>query len=406
MSSFRRVKKQIVNHFNIRYLGADSVRLVHSGEDFFSTLLSLVEKAQKRIDLQTYIFEEDETGRAVAEALLQAADRGVRVSIVVDGFGSTLSSKLQSLFREKGIHFRFFAPLFSYASFSIGRRLHHKIIVVDSQFTLVGGINISNKYRGGAGKIPWLDFAILLEGEDVSAKVHQICETVNERLALPEIKKLFTRPSSLKPCKILVGLRQNDRLRNKNQIARSYIKAIRNAKSSIWIVASYFLPGRKFKRALEKAASKGVNIKIILSSVSDVPFFANATSYLYNYLHKHNIEIYEWHKSVLHAKIAAVDSKWVTVGSFNLNHLSAYASIEFNVDVLNQEFACEVENYLQNQMLPNCIKIEPNANANLYKRIKETIVYTFIRFVLKLLVLFPGIQPKKSKVIYSKWNSE
>jgi cardiolipin synthase len=410
MGSFRRIKKQIANHFNAnryKYLGADSVRLVHSGEDFFCTLLSLIEKAQKRIDLQTYIFEEDETGREVAQSLLQAAARGVEVKVVVDGWGSAPSAKLQSLFCEKGIHFRVFAPLFSYASLWVGRRLHHKIAVIDSQFTLVGGINIANKYRGMGGESPWLDFAILVEGKEIGARVQKICEMIDERLILPKIKikKSFENPPP-KPGKVLVGLRQNDWLRNKNQIARSYIHAIGHAKTSIWIVASYFLPGPKLKRALKKAARRGVNIKIILPGVSDVPLFAKATSYLYNYLHRYNIEIYEWRKSVLHAKIAVVDSKWATIGSFNLNRLSAYASVEFNIDVLNPEFARYIENFLEKQVLLGCVKKEPHASSPLYKRIRERIVYALIRWVLKLLVIFPGFKPQSRQVTYGDYNNK
>ncbi|MEO6903160.1 MAG: phospholipase D-like domain-containing protein [Bacteroidia bacterium] len=374
------------------YHRADSATLIYSGNDYFNTLIKLIESAQKSIHFQIYIFEQDETGTQVITALKQAAKRGVCIHLILDAFGSNgLSKKFIDDILNAGIQLRFFAPLFSKNILHFGRRLHHKVVVIDDSKALIGGINISDKYKGSLEEIPWLDYAILISGT-VCLYAAKIC--------LDIFNKKFTLKKKNKPSAIstkndcLIRFQQNDRLRGKNQIASSYIHAIRNAKHSIKFVSSYFLPGRRILKALKKAAARGVKIVVIFSGISDVPLLGRATTHLYKSLLKENILIYEWKKSVLHGKLALVDNDWLTIGSFNLNHLSALGSIELNVDVIDELVTQELSKHLLLIINTGCDKID---SENYAKRntgltiFLNTISYYLVRSFIKGLALFPNL---------------
>jgi cardiolipin synthase len=158
-----------------QYTSRNRISLVHSGEDYFSLLFSLINKAKLTIHLQTYIYENDETGRQVADALISAAKRGVSVYLHVDGYASQrIKGEFRHHLEEAGIHFKFFEPLLKSRHFYFGRRLHQKVFVVDGIYSLVGGLNIGDRYNDIPGQQAWYDVALYAEGE-VSYQLHLIC---------------------------------------------------------------------------------------------------------------------------------------------------------------------------------------------------------------------------------------
>ncbi len=392
-------KKDIFYKYKKEIHPADDIRLVHSGLDYFNTLEKTINNTQHTLHFQTYIFDGDETGLKIALALQSAAKRGVNVFVVLDGFGSKkLSKKIINDMIDAGVKFRFFSPFFSFQNIYIGRRLHHKVIVSDAKIALIGGINIANKYKGDLLKEPWLDYAILIKG-NVCENAQRVCEQICRKQF--RVKFKYANKEKEQPAKNnkLISFSQNDKLRKKNQICSNYVYNIRNSKKTVIIVASYFLPGRKLRKSLEIAAKNGVKIKIILSGISDIRMFRKATVYLYTYLHKNNIEIYEWKKSILHGKLAVIDQYWTTVGSFNLNHLSSHASIELNVEVFNRDFAKKIEEHLFEIIQNGCNKIEHNTGFNLKEKILGAVSYFVVRTAVKILALFPNI-----KYLYTRIN--
>lgn len=317
-----------------------SIELVFSGEDYFSRLQRIINEAESEIHLQTYIFENDTSGMKIAECLKAAAMRKVNVYVLLDGYGSySLPGDLTNNLIHHGVNLRFFSANI----FLIGRRLHHKLVVVDGKTALIGGINIADKYHGTKTEEPWLDFAVQAEGK-IAEPLQELCRNIFFRKKRKTRKKLLAAFYSNDH--ISVRILQNDWLKRKNEIWNAYLKSIRTAKKEVIIVGSYFLPGRRLTHSLRKIARKGVKIKLILSGLSDVPLIRRAGRYLYSSLLKNNIELYEWNKSVLHGKAAVVDSEWITIGSFNLNHLSSYGSIEMNVEIASPEFASYFASYL------------------------------------------------------------
>lgn len=367
-----------------------NISLVHSGEDYFLRLRNIISKAQDEIHLQTYIFESDTTGSEIAEALKEAAARKVKVYVLLDGFGSTkLSNDFVANLKREGINIRFFSSFFSKNNFYIGRRLHHKVVVADGKIALVGGINIANKYRGSNTEIPWLDYAIQIEEASIAEPLQQLCRDIF--LKKTKNNKKIIQSNFFNTTAISVKILRNDWLKQKNEISNSYINALRKAENEVIIVASYFLPGRRLSYTLKSAAKRGVKVKIILSGVSDLPIVMRATHYLYSSLLKQGVELFEWKQSILHGKLAAADNEWTTIGSFNLNHLSSYGSIEMNVEISSIEFSKTISHHL-NEVIGQCDNITSETlkiKNGTVTRFINWLAYQLIRMILIIITYIP-----------------
>lgn len=369
-----------------------TIALVHSGEDYFNRLERIILETEFEIHIQTYIFEYDTIGKKIIDALLVAASRNVRVYILIDGFGSfNFSKQVLNKLRKNGINIRFFSPLFSANSIYLGRRLHHKIVVSDSKVALIGGINIADKYLGSAKNLPWLDYAIELKEEDCAKLLSRLCYNIYYRKRRSDRREIKTYLSEFEYDK--VRILQNDWLKRKNEIGTSYINSIRNAKEEIVIVGSYFLPGKKLLRALKTASKNKVKIKLILSGISDLPMARRASCYLYAKLLRYNIELYEWEKSVLHGKAAVIDHQWTTIGSFNLNNLSSFGSIEMNVEINSVEFSNEYLSHL-NQIMDECQRITPKS-IELTEGISSKLINWFSYWITRFIEIIITYLPHK-----------
>lgn len=363
--------------------------LVHSGKDFFDRLENIINEAHTEIHFQTYILENDATGNRIVAALKKAVARKVQVYLLLDGLGSrALPDAFLDDLKSSGIQFRFFSPLLSSNSFYFGRRLHHKIVVVDSKTVLIGGINIAEKYEGTSTEAPWLDYAVLIHDEATARHTKSICQYY----FFKKRSRTFGKIVSDEPNHpTTITLLQNDWLRRKSEIQKTYIKSIYAAQNEIVIVCGYFLPGKKLTKALEKATQRKVRIRLILSGVSDVPLVKEAINYYYAFLLRNNIELYEWNQSILHGKTAVVDQKWTTIGSFNLNHLSSYASIEMNVGIDSKPFAENYQKHLET-IISQCTPITSEAfqtQNNIFTRFKQWSSYYIVRFFEILFTYLP-----------------
>lgn len=365
------------------------IELVFSGADYFSRLEKIINATKKELHIQTYIFDTDSTGLRIVEALKKAANRDVKIYLLLDGFGSnSFSSNIVKELRYYGVNVRFFSPLLSLNSFYIGRRLHQKVVVSDCNKVLIGGINIADKYHGSSFKTPWLDYAIQIES-NVAKPLQQICRNFYFKKRKVRKSKIETTLLDKEP--ITIRILQNDWLNRKNEVQKEYVKAISNAQKEIIIVGSYFFPGRRIALALKKASKRKIPIKLIVSGISDVPVLRSASLYLYSILLKYNIEIYEWNKSVLHGKAAVIDGKWTTVGSFNVNNLSSFGSIEMNVEINSTSFS---EKYLLhlNKIINQCSKLTLESlkkRDGMFTRYSNLLSYLFIRFVVIIMIYFP-----------------
>lgn len=375
------------------YTHHNKVRLVHGGSDYFSTLLQLIDQATAMIHLQTYIYEGDETGQMVSAALIRAAQRKVQVYILLDGYASQdLSRDIIKEWKAAGIRFRWFWPLLKTRNFYFGRRMHHKVVVVDAIYGLTGGVNISDRYNDIGGQKAWLDRALLVEGE-AALKLHIICRDMWTKAYYKKDggrkEKFPWLPGRIPTEECMVRVRRNDWVQGKSQISKSYLEMFRNAHSHITILSSYFLPGSIFRRQMALAARRGVKIKIIVGNISDVKISRLAEQYMYRWLFRNKIEVYEYLDTILHGKLAVYDGQWMTNGSYNVNKISAYASVELNMDVRNAEFVEKVEKELDGIITNHCVRItEKNFHHTAFVQFTQWLAFQTIRLIFFLFTFY------------------
>ncbi len=380
----RRKRKALFSNKN-------KARLVPGGAPFFKTLHQLIAGAKHSIHLQTYIFSNDATGSKIADALMAAAKKGVAVYLLADGYASDNISKpfIQQL-EAAGVHFRFFEPVFRSEHFYFGRRLHHKVAVFDNRCAVISGSNIADRYNDLPGHPAWFDMAILVEG-DAALEIYDICLKIWEKdkaeknLLKRKLADIFNHIA--KEDAVGVRVLQNDWVRRKQEIFFAYHKLFKESKTSITIVCSYFLPGLSLRNRLIKAVKRGVEVKVVLGSISDVAISKHAERWLYRWMLRNNITIYEYQPTVLHAKVAVVDDDLLIIGSYNINDLSALASVEMNVLVKDAELAAELKAGIEQIIQTKCLLIDKtNYKTGLFslKHLWQAICYYAVALFVTL----------------------
>lgn len=374
------------------YTSRNRVKLVHGGKDYFAEMTMMIRSATQHIHLQTYIFDDDETGIMIANELAAASARDVKVYVLLDGYASRhLPKEFIQRLLDAGIDFRYFEPVWRSKNYYFGRRMHHKIMVVDGRYSLVGGINISNRYNDLPGEPAWLDWAVSSEGE-VSYDLFKVCLEFWYKSTKRTRIVVAANPPMEFPAEwdCAVKVRRNDWVRRRNQITRSYIEMFDRAEDHIIVMSSYFLPGRVMRRQMVRAAARGVNITLVLAGTSDVTMAKYAERFIYRWMLRKGINIYEYPKCVLHAKLSTYDKKWVTVGSYNVNNISAYASVELNLDVLNATFASHADEWLEKIIAKDCVRITNSflKTYNTIERFLQWWSYEVYRFTVYIFTFY------------------
>jgi cardiolipin synthase A/B len=388
MSSLKKIKGN--NGFT-----KNNIKLIQSGKQYFDLVLQLISQAKKSIHIQSYIFNDDETGILVVNALKLAAKKNISIYVLADGYASkSISQKFIKSIESENFSFRFFEPFIKSKYFYFGRRMHQKVIVVDGQYAIVGGMNIANRYNDMPESAAWLDFAVYAEGP-IAKELCVLCwKTWND----------FPKTMELTPCEketieyaitekenCLARIRRNDWVRSKNEISATYIHMLRYAQQEITIMCSYFLPGRVIRKLLRNAISKGVKIKLIVAGQSDVKIAKRAERWMYDWLLRQQIELYEYQPTVLHSKVAVCDNNISTIGSYNINDISAYASIELNIDVKDDGFAQQLSQKLDTIINDDCIKITTAIHIetkNIFKQFARWCSYKIFRIGFYMVTFY------------------
>ena len=355
--------------------GGNRVGLLAGGDELFPAMCQAIAAARHQVWVSTYIFNNDPAAQAVTQALAAAARRGVWVGVVVDGFGSlaTLES-LRHALAQAGVNLAVFRPVDRWwRLLQPGqlRRLHHKLCVVDGESGFVGGINLIDDrldLNHGWSDAPRLDFAVSLQGPAV-ALMEQTARAMWSRAALgadwrdellqllrsaeplSRARRVLARLRVLPPAQALpqdpltpvrVMFLVRDNLRRRRSIEQAYVDAISNAHTRVDLVCPYFYPGRLFRRALRRAARRGVRVRLLLQGKADYRFAALAAQVLYDEMLSSGVRVFEYSPAFLHAKVAVVDDDWATVGSSNIDPLSLLLNLEANVIVRDQPFAADL----------------------------------------------------------------
>ena len=332
------------------------ITLLHNGGAYFPALEEALDRAVDEIYLETYIFENDHTGRRIGEALSRAARRGVRTHLLIDGFGSnSLSTTMMDSLKDAGVMVLKFRPQISPWTLQRRRlrRLHRKIVVIDQSLAFVGGMNIMDDVDIPGQVLPRLDYAVKVEGPVVK-KISW--STRSLWLRVVRLRRLrFDWPREQKcraPSLESVGHMKatflvRDNFRHRRDIEKAYLQAINQAHSEIILANAYFLPGRNFRHALLRAARRGVRVVLLLQGKIEYRLAHYASRALFGTFLDAGVEIYEYHQSILHAKVAVIDDHWATVGSSNLDPFSLLLALEANIVVADQDFATALKDSLE-----------------------------------------------------------
>ncbi|MFB3890635.1 MAG: phosphatidylserine/phosphatidylglycerophosphate/cardiolipin synthase family protein [Phycisphaerae bacterium] len=398
---------------------ADSARLLVNGDQAYSEMLAAIDAAALTVDLETYAIRDDNTGRRFALALRRAARRGARVRLLYDWVGSLgISEGFMADVIGAGVDVRVYHPLaITRPSWAINRRDHRKILVVDGRVGFTGGLNITDDFaprsEGGRG---WRDTHVRLEGLQVAHRLGTLFEygwrkavphagvaTRRSRLSagvrrrwrqaiedLGRARKALPPPGQCGPgaCPVCaaggaaVAIIGNEEFRYRRRIYRAYMYAIRNARRYVLIENAYFIPDRAVRRALERAARRGVTVAVAVARRSDVATVAYASRHLYGELLRRGVRIFEWPEGMLHAKTAVIDDAWSIVGSYNFDARSLLHQLEAVAVVADPAFAIRLrDRTLDDMARSHEVKLASYRRRPWVQKVLEVLAYMLRRWL-------------------------
>jgi len=376
-----------------KLVNGNNITLLCNGTAYFPALEAAIQSATDEIYLQTYIYEPDATGIKIGNALKAAASRGVEVNLLLDGFGcKDLSKHYIDNLKSAGINVAFYRPKISPWTLKRNRlhRMHRKMAVIDGHIGFVGGINIIDDYNTPDQKPPRIDYAVKVEGSlltDMRLSAVLLWRRTTRIFfskVNPALQKKYQ--SSSQNMNMYAAFLIRDNFRHRRDIENAYLAAIKSAKSEIVIANAYFLPGIRFRHALFDAVARGVHVRLLLQNKVEYLFLDFATHALYNTLLSHGIEIFEFHKSFMHSKVAVIDRKWSMVGSSNIDPFSLLMSQEANILVEDVPFALQLRQSIEASIQEgaNKIDIEDWSKRPYFKRFLSWAVYSVIRVLISL----------------------
>lgn len=345
---------------HVAYLEGNRLTLLRNGEQYFPALIEAIDAAKEEIFIEAYIFADDQTGSLIADALARAAARGVQTHLLIDGFGAhDFAPRFREALGRAGAEVLVFRPSIwprALRRMHTGmRRMHRKLVSIDGRIAFAGGINVIDDYEEGAPRHPRYDYAVRIEGP-LAARVRAETARMWWRVAWATIGRRWPgfralmRRSAHRPGPAAgagsgtqrAALVVRDTLRHRYDIERAYMELIYNAREEVLIANAYFFPSRRFMRALEHAARRGVRVVLLLQGRVEYILQHYASRALYGPLLAAGIRIHEYHRALLHAKVAVFDRRVACVGSSNIDPFSLFFAREANVFVDDADFAGEL----------------------------------------------------------------
>ena len=360
------------------------VVLLENGPNTYTAMLSAIASARDHINMETYILEGDEAGQRFADALIEKQRQGVQVNLIYDSVGSLGTPKafFQRL-KEAGIQvleFNPVNPLAAKAGWDVNQRDHRKLLVVDGRIAVLGGINISSVYSGGSAGlgrddskqlVPWRDTDLQIEGPVVAPFQKLFMETWQSQKGPPLAARDYFPQLTGQGDEVVraIGSAPEEPF---SQIYVTLISAINSADTEILLTNAYFIPDPQLVQALVGAVARGVEVKLIVPSVSDSSLVFHAGRSHYDVLLAGGVKLYERRQALLHAKTALIDGVWTTVGSTNLDWRSFLHNQELTAVILGAQFGAKMrEAFDRDLAVSDVITLEAWRRRPLSTRAKE-----------------------------------
>jgi len=387
-----------------RWTAGNRFRLLENGEAFFPAVFEAIEHAEREVIVETFILFDDKVGQQLHQVLIAAAQRGVRVHLTIDGWGSHgLSPAFVDALTASGVTLHVFDPIWRVFGRSLNalRRMHRKIVVVDGTLAIVGGINYSADHLADFGPQAKQDYAVECAGPIVERIAEFARAAVDARSASrrwPWRREAFEQGSAAALAgEALFVTRDNHR--HRDAIERHYRVAIRSAKHEVTIANAYFFPGYRMLRELRRAARRGVRVNLILQGEPDMAIVTFGARLLYDHLLRAGVRIYEYCERPLHGKVATVDDSWATVGSSNLDPLSLSLNLEANVVIRDRAFNATLRERL-GELMRNCCK-EIQADPTRQRAFGQVVIGFFVFHFLRRFPQWATSLPRHRPVLTS-----
>lgn len=320
-------------------VGPSLVQLYTYGEDLYEAMLQAIRQARKRIFFETFIWKDDLVGQKFKLELHHAAERGVAVYVMYDGFANLVVPRQFKRFHPQIYVLRY--PLFAWLRHPLALnwyvRDHRKVLVVDGQVAFVGGYNIGARYA-----TQWRDTHLRIQGPD-ARELESACINFwnmyrRRNRSLPVLAEPKERDWD--PLLLIHG---NDPHMLVFPIRNSYLEAINRATRHIYLTHAYFIPDRIILQALLQAAARGVDVRLLLPETSNHIIADWLARGLYTQCLAGGIRLLLYRGAMVHAKTATIDGVWSTIGTANLDRLSLLGNFEINVEIYSQPLARQME---------------------------------------------------------------
>ncbi len=364
---------------NVKFSHDNSVTLLMNGQEKFDDMFEAIRQARSSIHLEYFNFRNDSVARLLFTILEAKAEQGVEVRALFDGFGNTsnnrpLKKSHLAAIRSHGIQIYEFNPVKFPWIDDIFNRDHRKIVVIDGQLAYTGGMNVADYYINGTEQVgEWHDMHCRIEGEEVNT-LQKIFLRMWKKVTGEEIHgaKYYRYGSEggyfkgLKPDttatrgRKMVGIINREPHTSNEIIREFYYNAINFARDSIKIINPYFTPSPRLKRALRKAAERGVKVELMLSVKSDIPLTPDCGFYNAHRLMKRGVKVWMFKPGFHHTKIIMVDGKFCTVGSANLNSRSLRWDYEENAVIVDKHTTKELSDLFERQK-KDCFLLTPES---------------------------------------------
>ena len=328
----------------------NQVNLYINAESFFPAMLEAITSAKQFILLEMYLFESGLVADQFISAFLDSANKGVKVYLLLDDFGCRgLKQNDRNHLEHQNIIINYYNPL-KYGAFRRNLfRDHRKLLVVDSSISFVGGAGITDDFKTfDRDKPGWRETMISIKGEcvedwiDAFTQVWKLYAEIN----LPLIKNEITTKDYAVTSRVVCALGNA-----RQGIKSSVLKRIRNSERTCWLATAYFVPSFKIRFALRRAATRGVDVRLLLPGpISDHPVIRLAARRFYYNLLKDGVKIYEYQPRFMHQKVLLCDT-WVAIGSSNIDRWNFRWNLEANQEVEDQDFIKLVTNMLNDDFL-------------------------------------------------------
>jgi cardiolipin synthase A/B len=376
----------------------NEVELLIDGPTTYEAMFEAIESAKDHINVETYIFENDEVGNNFKNLLVSKQLSGVQVNLIYDSFGTFYTPKtfFTSLIESGAnvLEFNPVNPLVAGNDWHINKRDHRKLLIVDGQVAFVGGINISSVYSSGSfgsgvrskakpstEKQPWRDTHLRISGPVVNDFQKLFIGTWDEQQGEPLAFKNYF-PNPINKGNEIVRVIGSNPDEDYSQMYLTLISAINSAETQISLTNAYFVPDVQMLTALKEAAQRGVEVRLLLPDKTDSNMVFYASRSFYDELLNANVKIYELHNALLHAKTLLIDGVWSTVGSTNLDWRSFTSNQEIDAVILGQNFGAKMQVMYEND-LKSSKQITPEEwkKRSIIARIKERAARLWARFL-------------------------